>query len=202
MLVSVRLSLNSARALEKLLLNRIIARRNLTKIGIMADACENAVLTHLSQSPDAVISDTFPWSEENGFDHGAVVGCIKSLEVDGYVAAESLSTSFYTLSDEAEGILANGISQEMAVFNAIVAAGSISEADLIAAVGKDIAKIGMGKCMQNKWIQKDKETKSLVPAAVAGDVKDEVVEQLQALKEGKFAEDAISSEVRPCYIFI
>ncbi|GAX23645.1 phenylalanyl-tRNA synthetase alpha chain [Fistulifera solaris] len=161
----------------------------------MADACENAVLTHLSQSPDAVISDTFPWSEENGFDHGAVVGCIKSLEVDGYVAAESLSTSFYTLSDEAEGILANGISQEIAVFNAIVAAGSISEADLIAAVGKDVAKIGMGKCMQNKWIQKEKETKSLVPAVAAGDVKDEIVEQLQALREGKFAEDAISSEV-------
>lgn len=161
----------------------------------MADDCENSILTHLSQSPDASIEDTFPWSESSGFDHGAVVGCIKSLEVDGYVAAEALSTSFYTLSEEAQGILEKGISQEMSVFNAIVAAGSMSEADLIAAVGKDVAKIGMGKCMQNKWIQKDKETKDLAPIKAADEVKDEVVEQLQALKEGKFAEDAISSEV-------
>ena len=162
----------------------------------MADACENAILTHLSQSPDASIDDTFPWSELNSFDHGAVVGCIKSLAVDGYVASETLSTSFYTISEEAEGILANGISQEMSVFNAVVAAGSISEADLIAVVGKDVAKIGMGKCMQTKWVQKDKETKNLVPAKASDDVKDEVVEQLQALKEGNFAEDAITSEVR------
>lgn len=166
----------------------------------MADACENAILTHLSQSPDATIDDTFPWSELNSFDHGAVVGCLKSLEADGYVVGETLSTSFYTLSEEAEGILANGISQEMSVFSAIVAAGSISEPDLIAAVGKDVAKIGMGKCMQNKWIQKDKETKNLVPMKAVDDVKDEVVEQLQALKKGNFAEDAISSEVRASYV--
>jgi phenylalanyl-tRNA synthetase alpha chain len=159
----------------------------------MTEACENAILTHLSSSPDATINDTFPWSESQNLAHGQVVGVLKSLMADEYVVANDLTTSFYTLSKEAESILKNG-AQEMIVLKALVEKGKMSMPDLQAAVGKDIAKIGMGNCMKSKWVKK--EGADLVPLKTLEEVEDEVLKALEVLVAGKFATDAIDDKVR------
>jgi phenylalanyl-tRNA synthetase alpha chain len=159
----------------------------------MTEACETSILTYLSTSPGAVIADTVPWAEESKLDHKMVVGVVKSLLAEGYVATEDLSQSYFTISPEAETILANG-SQEMLVLLALEKAGKLSMPDLQAAVGKDIAKIGMGNCMKNKWVKK--EGADLVPLKKVEELQDEVQISLKALQDGKFAPDAIDEKVR------
>lgn len=161
----------------------------------MTEACESAILTFLSTGgPDAVINDTYPWAADNKLDHLAVVGAVKSLHAEDYVATVDLATSFYTLTKEAETILKNG-SQEMLVLKALekAAGGKLSMPDLQAAVGKDIAKIGMGNCMKNKWVKK--EGADLVPIKAIAELQDEVQLALTALKDGGFAPDAVDAKV-------
>jgi phenylalanyl-tRNA synthetase alpha chain len=159
----------------------------------MTEASETAILTFLASSPDAVIEDTFPWSEESKLDHAAVVGAIKSLLTDEYVQATNLSASSYSLTDEGQSILDNG-TQEVIVLKALNEAGKLSLPDLQAKVGKDVAKIGMGNCMKKKWVKKDGA--DLVPLKKDDEVEDEVQGLLKKLSEGGFAESAISDKVR------
>ena len=161
----------------------------------MTEACEEAVLAHLAASEDAIIDDTFPWSESAGLDHLAVVGALKSLETDAFVVTEPLSTSFYALSKEGEGILENG-SQEMLVLKALEEPGKMSLPDLEKAVGKDVAKIGMGNCMKNKWIKKDGG--DLVPIKTSDEVQDEVQGALKSLSDAKFDPESLDKKVRFC----
>ena len=55
-----------------------------------------------------VIADTWDFSLQNNFDHQAVVGSMKSLLADLYVAEEVLSLTYYTLTTEADSIVQNG----------------------------------------------------------------------------------------------
>jgi len=159
----------------------------------MTEACEEAILAHLAKAEDAKIDDTFPWSEATSLDHLSVVGALKSLEADAFVVTEPLSSSFYSLSKEGEGILANG-SQEILVLKALEGAGKLSLPDLQKAVGKDVAKIGMGNCMKNKWIKKDGG--DLVPTKSCADVQDEVQDMLKSLSDAKFDPESLDKKVR------
>jgi phenylalanyl-tRNA synthetase alpha chain len=159
---------------------------------IMTEASEAKILSHLSASADAVIDDTFPWSETEKLDHKAVVGAIKSLLVDGYIQVDNLSTSFYSMTKEGEAILANG-SQEYSVLQALEESGALSLPDLEVKVGKAIAKIGMGNCMKKKWIKKDGG--NLVALKKLSEVNDEVQEMLKKLRAADFSKDAISDQV-------
>lgn len=161
----------------------------------MTDASENAILTYLSSSYDSVIDDTFPWSEWNNLDHGTVVGAVKSLMVEDYVAAEDLSTSFYTLSTEAEEILKNG-SQEILVMKALVGKSGVSMSELQEAVGNDVAKIGMGNCMKNKWVKK--EGSQLIALKGLDEIQDEIQASLKALVDGKCHMNSIDDAVSNC----
>ena len=160
----------------------------------MTEASETAILTYLASSPDAVIEDTFPWSEQQHLDHATVVGAIKSLLADNYVQAENLATSFYSLTEEGQSILDHG-SQEVIVLRALNEAGKLSLADLEAKVGsKEVTKIGMGNCMKKKWVKKDGA--DLVPLKTMEEVEDEVQALLKALAAGGFAESALAEKVR------
>ena len=64
-------------------------------------ALESLVLSTLQQGD---ISDTFTFAESHNIDHQAVIGAVKSLLVDGYVAEEPLSSSYWTLTAEGEQI--------------------------------------------------------------------------------------------------
>ncbi|KAL3909172.1 MAG: hypothetical protein SGILL_008192 [Bacillariaceae sp.] len=152
---------------------------------------ETAILKFLSTSPETVIEDTYPWAESNKLDHKKVVGAIKSLLPDQYVAVEDLQTSSYTLTADGQSILENG-SQEIMVLKALNEAGKFSIPDLQAKVGKDVAKIGMGNCMKAKWIKKDGG--DLVPLKKDDEVQDTVQVQLQSLKDANFSPDALSDK--------
>jgi phenylalanyl-tRNA synthetase alpha chain len=154
----------------------------------MTEVCEEAILKHLSSSE--AIDDTFPWAEQAGLDHLAVVGAVKSLLADDYVAASDLQTTFCTLSKEAETIVANG-SQEVLVLKALSEPLSIPE--LQEKVGKDVAKIGMGNCLKNKWVKKDGA--NLVPLMTADQVEDTVQDALKKIFEANGDVTAVDSKV-------
>jgi phenylalanyl-tRNA synthetase alpha chain len=123
----------------------------------MTEACESQILKHLAVSDDASIKDTFYWAEEQGIDHNVVVGAVKSLLVDAYVSSEDLSSSFFVLTKEGEGIVSDG-SQEIRVLVALndgdAAGEGLTMPQLQEKVGKNICKIGLGNCMKNKWAKK------------------------------------------------
>ena len=160
----------------------------------MAASCEEAILTHLSASPETTIPDTFTWVASNNLDHNSVVGVIKSLSGDGYVTIEELTASFYTLSNEATNIVQNG-SQEMVVLTALVAAGEagLSVDELKAKVGAGVQKIGMGKCMKNKWAKKNGA--NLVAVKTLDEVTDETRGSLKALQDADGDASSIDSNV-------
>jgi len=147
----------------------------------MAD-CEDLILTHLAASADASIPNTISWAEASGVEHNSVVGAVKSLMVEAYVASTELKTESFSMTSEAEQIIADG-SQEFRVLGALIEAGEsgISIAELMGKVGKDVYKIGFGKCMKNKWAKKAAD--KLVALKGAGEVSDETREQLRALKQ-------------------
>ncbi len=110
---------------------------------------EQHILTRLAT--DGIIADTWTLSQEIGIDHQSLVGVVKSLLVDRYVADEALSTTFWALTEEGKEVVSNG-SPEVRVFNAVAAEG-VSVSSLNSQLG-EVAKIGMGVCMKNKWLQK------------------------------------------------
>lgn len=110
---------------------------------------EQYILTRLAT--DGIIADTWTLSQEIGIDHQSLVGVVKSLLVDRYVADEALSTTFWALTEEGKEVVSNG-SPEVRVFNAVTAEG-VSVSSLNSQLG-EVAKIGMGVCMKNKWLQK------------------------------------------------
>lgn len=159
------------------------------------EACESAILAHLATSEDACIEDTYPWAVENGFDPQVALGAVKSLLSDQMVETSDVAVSFYVLSKEGESILENG-TQEMIVLKALNDAGRLSILDLQAVVGNDVAKIGMGNCMKNKWIQKDGG--DLIPVKKTEEVEDTVQISLKTLKDKNFEENAVDAAVSLC----
>ena len=168
----------------------------------MTDLCETAILQHL-ESHNA-IEDTYPWSQTCGLDHKDVVGAVKSLLVEEYVASKDLSESYFTLSKEADSIVQNG-AQEIIVLQALNDATKMTMPELQAKVGADVAKIGMGNCMKNQWVQKDGA--DLVPRKTMQEVTDEVQMELQLLlsKQGDptALDDKVSTfNILPCLLLI
>jgi uncharacterized protein YdcH (DUF465 family) len=98
------------------------------------------------------IADTWSFSVSHSIDHQTLVGVIKSLLVDRCVAEFPLSSTFWVLTDEGRQVLLHG-SAEVQVFNAVPTEG-IAIAALNSQLG-DVAKIGMGVCMKNKWLRKE-----------------------------------------------
>lgn len=140
---------------------------------------EVAILQQLSTSSDSVIEDSNPWALTHSFPHASVVGAIKSLSAEFYVTETELTKNYYELTKEALGIITDG-SPEFITFTAIVKAGEdgLSMGDLQKEIGA-VAKVGMGKCLQNKWIKKGAQ---LVAIKALDDVTDTVQDQLKALQ--------------------
>jgi len=153
---------------------------------------ESIILTYLSKSEDAVIDDTYAWSNDNKVDHNEVVGTVKSLEVEAYVAVEPLKMSFWNVTNEGKQIISNG-SPEVIVWNAIRSASDgITVAELQKAVGKDVAKVGMGNCMKNKWVKKDAD--KLI--SVVDTIIDEVQSQLKEIVNGNNVTDKTANNLK------
>ena len=125
------------------------------------------LLTELEAA--GVSLDSWTWAEQRRLDHQAVVGAIKSLEAEQYVTAAAVSLDFWQLTPEAAGYLEKG-SPEAQLFHAVPDAG-IDDRGMDALFTKEFVSIAKGKCMQRKWIAKDKQTglyvKSVSRARVA-----------------------------------
>ena len=80
-----------------------------------ADALEALVLSTLDR--DGSVESTLALAETAGCDHLALIGVIKSLETDAFVASDELSTSYWQLTEEAEEVVRLG-SPEARVFAA------------------------------------------------------------------------------------
>lgn len=150
-----------------------------------AEEIEAFILQTLDR--DGVIADTWELTA-NGYDHQEVVGVIKSLLADNYVIDEPLEHQFLTLTDEGKDVMLNG-SVELRVFHA-VPEGGISVAELQSAVGAEVAKLGMGPCMKNKWLKKQGDT--LIRAVPA--VEDTTAQLLTRLHDALGDMGAISDE--------
>jgi phenylalanyl-tRNA synthetase alpha chain len=151
---------------------------------------EGAILNALAATSDTIIADSHEWATVQGLDAQTVVGAIKSLSADDYVALTDLQTSSLEFTAEGKQVLAEG-SPEFRVWSVLAERGSLSMPDLQAAVGKDAAKIGMGNAMKSRWIRK--EGGNLFPAAE--NVTDEVLNQLQAIQQDHFAVDGVDAKV-------
>lgn len=104
---------------------------------------------------DGAVADSFAFAQAHALAHELVVGVMKSLLADAFVASEELATSFFVLKDEARGFLERG-SPEVQVFHAIPAAEGIDRAALEHIVGAATLKVGQGAGMKNRWIRLDK----------------------------------------------
>jgi phenylalanyl-tRNA synthetase alpha chain len=136
---------------------------------------EQLILSILDSNSE--ISDTWAFAESQKLEHQTVVGAIKSLLVDSYVVDEPISSTFWELTAEGTEIATKG-SAEFQVFQA-VPEGGINVGELNAKLG-DVAKIGMGPCMKNKWLKKEGEN----IVRLASSVEDETANKLSAVAKG------------------
>ena len=111
---------------------------------------EQLILSTLASGND--IKDSWIFAEDNKIDHQNLIGALKSLLVDAYAADEAITSSFWVLTDEGSDIATKG-SPEFQVYQAVPSEG-INVVDLNSSLG-DIAKIGLGPCMKNKWLKKE-----------------------------------------------
>jgi len=139
---------------------------------------ENAILAYLSSSPSTIISDSYMFSNKHNISHNDIVGAMKSLDVDAYISHLELTTSYYTLCDEAFDIITNG-SQEKRVLKYIINNPNC-EFEMVQKECRNICKIGVGNCLKYKWIKKEG---AILNAIVDNSVKDMIQEYLMQLEK-------------------
>lgn len=145
--------------------------------------CEVAILQHLSTSPTATIADSYPWAASQNLNHESVVGAIKSLSAEFYINSTELTKQYYEVSKEGLEIIASG-SPEWKTFVALAAAeGGLTQEELIDRAGK-AAQVGVGKCMQNKWIQKGADGK-ITAIKSMDELSDSVQSMLSTLQDAQ-----------------
>ena len=137
---------------------------------------EQLILSTLAAGNE--IADSWVFAEQHQQDHQFIVGAIKSLLVDAYIVDEPITSTFWVLTDEGSAIVSKG-SPEYQVFQAVPADGGISVAQLNTLCG-EVAKIGLGPCMKNKWLKKDGDNILRIAASVA----DETAAQLAQVGNG------------------
>jgi hypothetical protein len=115
---------------------------------------DQEILTFLAEGGGAVVADSVAWAEQRGHDHQAVVGALKSLEAESYVVSTANTTEHWQLTGEAAGYVEKG-SPEAQLYHALPD-GGVDDNGLDALFTKEFVAIAKGKCMQKKWIVKDK----------------------------------------------
>lgn len=148
---------------------------------------EQSILSFLAVD-GSIIEDSYEFARSFSFDHQLVVGAIKSLLVDRYVAEESITVTFWSLTEEGDEISAKG-SPEYQVFISVPAEGISLEA-LQQVVPPAVVKIGLGACMKNKWLKKQGD---LILKSVDS-VVDETMDLLKKLSlENSLSEDDLKN---------
>ncbi|RYG54016.1 hypothetical protein EON66_07740 [archaeon] len=91
-----------------------------------------------------------------GMEHQALVGALKSLEAEAYVAMTPINKESWQLTEEALSYVAKGSPEKQLVL--WLPEEGATDAELEGVWGKEFVAIAKGKCMKNKWIARDKAT--------------------------------------------
>jgi hypothetical protein len=154
---------------------------------------DTQILEALSREEGKAI-DSFLFATSLGLAHAQVVGAAKSLEAEGYVICDAFTSEHLILTEESVSYVADG-SPEAQLFQALPSDGGTSEADLESLFSREFVSIAKGKCLKNKWIVRDPGSglyKRLVPAIL----KDELVEQLLAVRDGTTSDEKLAKELQ------
>lgn len=155
----------------------------------MASDLTAQVLERLDAADGAILSSVaFPDASPL-----VVKSAIDRLRSRDMVDYETLEKEEAHLTEEAEGIAANG-SHEAKVFEAVLAAmDGLKIAELPGIVGKDVAKVGAGNAFKKGWIKKDKDT--LRPATTK--IEDTVREQLLTIQSTRtYPDEKVLQDLR------
>eukprot|EP00811_Abedinium_folium_P031976 NODE_5243_length_1793_cov_6.473589.p1 GENE.NODE_5243_length_1793_cov_6.473589~~NODE_5243_length_1793_cov_6.473589.p1 ORF type:complete len:504 (-),score=161.98 NODE_5243_length_1793_cov_6.473589:161-1672(-) len=123
------------------------------------------------------IADTVALAEEQGWDHEAVVGLLKSVEARGLVTTTTTKRECWRRTGEGEEYVAKG-SPEAQVFAFVKLNGSTTNQDITTTFG-EMGKLGVGAAMKNRWLTVDKATKAYTAACDL--ITDEVRRDLTSL---------------------
>lgn len=113
---------------------------------------EKTVLGHLDKSGPIENSDNF--AQETSITKDQLEPVLKSLLVENYLVLDVIEKKFIELTDEGNGYVQNG-SPEFQFVSKMQMGEQVDMAEMENRVGKQIAKIGFGKAMKQKWIKKD-----------------------------------------------
>lgn len=148
---------------------------------------ESLILKEVTKTGE--IADTYKFALDQNLDHQSVIGALKSLLPDRYVLDEPLSVTYWALTSEGEDVVKNG-SPEIQTLRAIPVDG-ITIAELNGKLG-EVAKLGMGICMKNKWVKKDGDKVT----AIVADIADETsltLQKVQASADHGIAEEELKN---------
>eukprot|EP00750_Incisomonas_marina_P019190 INCI3246.2.p1 GENE.INCI3246.2~~INCI3246.2.p1 ORF type:complete len:309 (-),score=56.61 INCI3246.2:1215-2141(-) len=145
----------------------------------MSEAESIAVRDGILQELEArtKIDDLRAYCEAAGINYKLADGVVRGLSAAEYTVIKDVSKVNFALTAEALGYLEHG-SPEFRFLARVPAEGKLLT-ELQAECG-DFARIGMAKCMMNRWIKQDKAA-GTIHRAVEGDVEDKVVTLLRAL---------------------
>jgi len=117
-----------------------------------AEMVEKAVLGTLNSA--GVIENSEDYAKDQGFSKEQLEPVLKSLLVENYLVLDVIEKKFIELTDEGNGYAQNG-SPEFQFVSKMQVGEQVDMAEMENRVGKQIAKIGFGKAMKQKWIKKD-----------------------------------------------
>ena len=100
------------------------------------------------------IENTENFGNEQGIDKEDLEKVLKSLLVDDFLSLEVIERKVIELTEEGQSYAKNG-SPEYQFVQKIAMGEQVDMAEMENRVGKQIAKIGFGKAMKQKWIKKD-----------------------------------------------
>lgn len=158
--------------------------------GAGLDSLEDIFLAAVGS--DAGIPDTSTFADAQGVAHQVIVGLMNSLIAERYVVAKAFAKEATSLTDDAAAIMRDG-SPEVSLFQQFPEEG-LTDAEMDAKFGKDFVAAAKGKCMKNKWITRDKATGKYFKSVPSVE-KDEVLEQLHAVRDGAAVDEKVLREL-------
>jgi len=151
----------------------------------MAELTNQTVKVLLSERKE--FKDSEAVANELGWNHEKFVGVLKSLEADAQVTNTPQKREGWKLTEEGQRAVTDG-SPEVQVFNIVKAKGTCSSADLDAALGLAVTKVGLGTCMKNKWVAVDKAKTVTLVATSVEDIAQNDLRALDSLSKDKLTE--------------
>lgn len=138
---------------------------------------EEALLAALNSSNE--IGNSLEFSQALNVNHMDLVSVINSLAMDDYVISKHHESLMPALTDKGKEFLING-APEVIVWKFVRENPSVSQQQIVDALGTDVGKFGYSQAMKNKWLAIDKETKLI--SIASQDVNDFVQDQLKAFE--------------------